>query len=152
MTCEDRVKQCYPFEWPPHWLAMIRMWCGFGIPADVISYVILSMLLNTGTRARNALTADETEKWSKIMQGLLNGKDSAKRAESAVRTLLGSDFDIELWIQILSLLSEENRENEDLLSELFRKVASKALEEVGQLRPTIVAVKAEISTRSKVRP
>lgn len=152
MTCEDRVKQCYPFEWAPHWLAMIRIWCGFGIPVEVISYVILSMLLNTGTRARSAVTADETEKWSKIMKGLLNGKDSAKRAESAVRTLLGSDFDIELWIQILSLLSEEDRENEELLSELFRMVASNVLEKVGQLRPTIDVIKAEIATHPKARP
>lgn len=152
MSCEDRVKQCYPFEWEPSWLAMIKIWCGFGIPAEVISYVILRMLLNTGTRARNAATADEEEKWSKIMAGLLNGKNSAMRAEGAVRTLLGSDFDIDLWIQILAALSEDERLSEELLSELFQKVASKALEEVGQLQSTIVAVKAEISTRPRVGP
>lgn len=150
MTCEDRVKQCYPFEWAPYWLAMIRIWCGLGIPAEVISYVILSMLLNTGTRARNAVTTDETKKWSKIMDSLLNGKDSAKRAESAVRTLLGSNFDIDLWIQILAELSEDERLSEDLLSELFQKVASKALEDVDQLQPTIVALKAERLTHPTV--
>lgn len=152
MSCEDRVKKCYPFEWEPSWLAMIKIWCGFGIPAEVISYVILRMLLNTGTRARNAATADDEEKWSKIMTGLLNGKNSAMRAEGAVRTLLGSEFDIELWIQILAALSEEERSNEDLLSELFRRVASNLLEDLGQLRSTIVTVKAEILTRPTVHP